>query len=239
MAKSQTYSRLKRIEKQKNLRSAYLYIFLTIILVAGMFFGGLPLVTRFAGFLFNLGDSGKPVEILDKTPPPPPTFENVPEFTNEEIIALEGNAEAGSSVSITINGTQKEIVAGSQGDFSFKVDLQKGENAIFAFSNDLAGNKSADSRRYTIVFDNEPPKLSIDSPSDSQIFSGKEKNIKVTGLSEENSRVTINDRVAIVSPEGKYEATISLSDGSNTLTVKAIDQAGNETQKEISITYFP
>lgn len=237
MAKNTTYSRLKRVEKQKNIRSAYLYIFLTIGLIALLFFAGIPALSKFAGFIFDLGSSKNPVEIQDNTPPPPPRFSNFPEYTNQKSVQLEGTSEAGSQVAVIFNGDKKEVLADSSGQFSVSITLQNGENWFYAVAQDKAQNQSTESERYTIVFDDTPPEITISEPQGGQSFSGDEKQITVKGSVNEEARVSVNGQVAIVNENNEFSVSIPLNSGNNDLKVQATDKAGNEAEKQISVTY--
>ncbi|KKP91935.1 MAG: hypothetical protein UR98_C0037G0001 [Parcubacteria group bacterium GW2011_GWA1_36_12] len=73
-------------EERKNIKRAYLYVFLSIIGIVFLIFLGIPTLVKFAGFLGEIAKSDKPVEINDITPPAPPQFNELPEFTNNESI---------------------------------------------------------------------------------------------------------------------------------------------------------
>ena len=52
-------------------------------------------------------------------------------------------------------------------------------------------------------------------------------------------RILANGFLANVGSDGKYEVTIALSEGENTIEVKAIDSAGNTSVAKIKVDFHP
>jgi len=117
------YSRMAMTEEKKNIKKAYYYVFLTIVGIVFLIFLGIPTLVKFAGFLGDVAKSDKPVEIQDTTPPAPPRFDEIPEYSKEESIDIKGNSENGATISFTANGDTNEIVANSDGRFIFLFNL--------------------------------------------------------------------------------------------------------------------
>lgn len=233
------YSRLANVQNRRNVRSAYLFGFLTIVVLVLLFVFGLPLMVRFADFLGNIRGSSRPIEVNDKTPPAPPRFDNLPDFTKESRLELSGSSESGAKVEVFVNGDKKETTAGDSGEFTFSISFKNGENELYGIATDRSGNTSTESRHYSIIFDNKEPILDITSPQNGQSFSGSEKQIEIKGKTEELASVTVNERLAIIDDEGNFTVSISLEEGTNNLEVKSVDRAGNETTKSISVNYTP
>jgi hypothetical protein len=233
------YSRLTRIEDRKAKRSALVYAGLTVLLIVLIIFFGFGFLSKVVALFTNLRRSSAPVEQTDKTPPPPPQFEDLPQFTNKMEIELKGKAEPGSTVKITFNAKEKEIVANSDGDFITNFPLLDGENRVKAIATDSAGNQSFETNIFTVTYDNKDPNLTIDKPSDGQSFFGKQRQISVEGTTDPENSVTVNEHVAIVNSSGKFSTTFSLADGDNELVIKAVDPAGNETEKKLSVKFTP
>lgn len=232
------FSRLASVEERKNTRNAFLFIILTIGALALLFFVGLPALGNFAAFVSEIGKSNKPITSNDKTPPAPPRFNNLSDFTNQQTITLTGSSEPGATVKLTFNGSETQNLVDKDGKFSFDINLQDGENDFSAVAVDTAGNTSQKSSDFKITFDNKPPDLSIDSPSDGAQFLGsKERQVTIQGTTESNTQVTINDRIIAVDDNGKFQYTTTLSDGENKFAVKATDQAGNTTEKDLTLNF--
>ena len=236
------YSRLASVEERRNTRNAVLFIALTIALGLGLFFFGVPILGKFTTFVAGLKKTKTVSSVVnDTTPPAPPQFDTFSEFTNKNKVTLTGRAEPGSDVKIIFNGQSQEIQAnGVNGTFSFDENLVNGENDFSAIAKDSAGNKSQPTKTYKINFNNKPPSLTINSPSDGSSFFGtNQRQVTINGKTDPNVQVTINDRIVFVEDGGSFQFTTTLSEGQNKFTFKAADQAGNTSEKDITLSFSP
>jgi len=234
------YSRLASVEERRNFRSAALFILLTIGAVVLLYFVGIPALWKFAAFVSDLGKSNKAISTNDKTPPAPPHFDQFPDFTNQNILALTGTSEPGATVKITFNGNEKENVSDKSGKFTFSLQLKDGENDFTGVATDQAGNVSQKTQTFKIIYDNKVPDLTIASPADgAQFFGSSQRQITIQGSTEPNSQVTVNDRIVAVGDDGKFQFTTSLTDGENKFSIKSVDPAGNPTQKDLTLSFTP
>ena len=234
------YSRRSSLEEEKNLKKAITFIVLSVLSLLAIVFIALPLIARLVGFITDLKNKDTPISITDNTPPAPPRIENLPEATNKISLEITGVTEEGVEVYIFINNDKNEVVANSFGEFNLSVNLDKGENVIYAIAKDQAGNESVESEYYVVVYDNEPPEINVDSPSDGESFYGsKQKEIEIKGSTDPDSTLTINDRFVTLDDEGYFVFKISLNEGENTLNLKAIDKAENQTEKSIKVNFTP
>ncbi|TSC90453.1 MAG: Uncharacterized protein G01um10145_125 [Microgenomates group bacterium Gr01-1014_5] len=233
-------SRHARIQDKKATRSGVLLLFLSLLLLGGLLVFGIPALAKFAGLVVNLQGS-QPIESEDKNTPAPPVFyTTVPSSVKEEILKLEGMAEGGSTVFVYLNDEKvKEFVVPNSGNFDVKLTLAEGENLIWAVTRDLAENKSGESGRIKVSYDSQAPILEITEPADATAFSGSEKSITVRGITEKGARVTVNDRLAIVSPEGAFSQKVTLTEGENIILVTVVDEGENETEKTLKVIYQP
>lgn len=232
------YSRLASVEERKNIKRAYWYVILSILAVIFLIFLGLPTLVRFAGFVGDVAKSDKPVEINDNTPPAPPQFNDLPEFTKEEKLEITGRSENGATISIRANNETSEVVANSDGDFNFVFNLNDGQNTIDAKAKDLSGNESTQTQTYTIVFDNKEPELEVTSPADgSSYFGSGQRQLSIKGTVNEVVDLTINGRVAAVKEDNTFSFATTLSEGENKFEVKAIDMSGNETSISFTVNF--
>lgn len=234
------YSRLASVEERKNIRKAYYYIFLTIVTIVLLIFFGLPTLVKFAGFIGDVAKSDKPVEINDTTPPAPPQFDQVPEFTNSESLKIEGTSEDGAVIVIRSNNHSDEVIANSDGRFSFIFNLNDGENAIDAKAVDSSNNESVQSKTYKIVFDNKDPLLEVSSPKDGETFFGSgQRQLSIKGTVDEKVDLTINDRNISLKDDGSFSFAITLSEGENKFAIKAVDMAGNSMETSLTVNFTP
>lgn len=232
------YSRLATVEERKNIKNAYFYVILSVIALVFLIFFGIPLLVKFAGFIGDIAKSDKPVEISDITPPAPPQFDNLVEFTNKEVLDITGKSENGATVSIRANNETSEVVANSDGKFSFVFNLDKGENTIDAKATDTSGNQSTQTQTYKIVFDNEEPKIEISSPSDGATFFGSgQRQLSIKGTLDETVDLTINGRTVFLKDDNSFAYSTTLSEGENKFEVKAIDPSGNESLTTFTVNF--
>ena len=232
------YSRLAEVEEKKNLRRALLLAFLSLVFIIFLFFLGIPLFAKFASFMSNLGKSDKPIVLNDTTPPAPPQLFVENEYTNQPALEIPGKTEAGAIVIVTFNSNEQELISDKNGAFSFKFGLKDGENSFSARTKDQAGNVSQPTKIYNIIFDKTPPEIAIESPADgSEYFGSKQTQVTIKGRTEIGSVVTINDRLTFVNGDGTFNFTASLSEGENIFNVRAVDKAGNEKGKSLTLRF--
>ena len=234
------YSRLAVVEEKRNIKKAYYYVFLSILAVIFLIYLGLPILIKFAGFVGDIAKSDKPVEITDTTPPAPPRFDEIPEYSKEEAIDIKGASENGATISLTANGNVSEVVANSDGKFVFLFNLIGGENTISATAKDTSGNLSTETKIYKIVYDNLEPKLEITSPNDGDSFIGSsQRQLSIKGTVNEVSEVKVNDKFVSLKDDGTFNFTTTLNEGQNTFEIKATDPAGNQASTSLSVNFAP
>lgn len=226
-------------EERKNKQKAIKFAILTVAAGLMLFFYGIPALGRFAAFISELAKGDKPITKNDTTPPAPPQVENIPEFTKEEMLKIQGDSEEGATIKIIFNGKDSEIVADVNGAFTKNLDLKKGENTLELSARDTSGNESVKTKTYTIVFDNEAPKLTLDSPSEGSSFFGtRQRQIDIKGsVDDSQTKVTINDRFVAVEDDGNFQFTTTLSEGENKFTVHAEDSAGNSKELPLTLNF--
>jgi hypothetical protein len=235
------FSLLSKKESKKNLRQAIFFSLLTVALVALIFIYGIPAIIKMAVFIGDLRSSTTPIESKDKIPPAPPVFKYSPEATNSAKINLSGFAESGSTVKIYLTGQQvNEVVADNDGNFSLdKLVLTLGKNEIIAVAVDNAGNKSSESEKLVVWYDNQPPELEINQPQDGTTITSEENKVEIIGKTEPEVNLSINEHLVVLDNEGNFKYTFPLSQGENLINVVATDKASNQTNKEITVNYFP
>lgn len=238
-------SRRHRVQEKRLTKRAFLLTASSVILLGFLLIFGIPLLAQFAAFVNEIKGSSAQIAQEDKTPPAPPSFEvPPPEYTQDKMITIKGRAEASSAVTIYKNGEKnKEFVVDGSSKFSVEISIDPGENVIDATATDVSGNVSGLSTRYRVVYGKEPPKLTITKPLDGENFYGDTKTIAVEGNITKDSgidiRVSVNGRLAIVDSNGNFSVQIPLSEGENSLIIVAADQAGNKTEKTLTVSYIP
>lgn len=234
-------SRLTRKEEARNIRRAFFFGFLTLFLVILLLFVGIPLLIRMAVFLGELKGTPEQIETGDVIPPPPVRIHSLPEATNSAKLKISGFAEAGSTVEIFLDGSAvAEVLADNDGTFyTTGIELTSGTNEIYALAVDEKGNRSQESERQVILLDTEPPELEINEPEEGSTVSGPENKITLRGISENGVDLRVNDKLVLVDQEGNFSYQLSLDEGENSIRVVAFDKAGNQTEKELIVSYQP
>lgn len=234
-------SRLQRVEEKKNVKKAVWLIVITVAVLVAAVVWGLPLLVRLAVTIGDFNASRAPVEKTDTIPPAPPQLVTSYEATNSATQVVSGWTEPGSTVYLTQNSKSAgNIVSKEDGSFQFNdITLADGKNDFVAIAVDQSGNKSSPSSTASTVFSNKKPKLEISNPSDKQVISGSNPRIEVKGQTDQGNRITVNDRIIIVSGDGKFTTELNLNSGDNTISISTTDQMGNRNDKELTVTYSP
>lgn len=176
----------------------------------------------------SIAGYGSPVLAEAKTP------------TNQKSLTLDGtNAYKNSDIKIYNNGDMvKELKADDNGKFTADIELKEGENKLKASSTNNKGKTQTSSEK-VIVLDLTPPSLEIDQPK-SQTDSDK---FTLTGKNEKNAEVIVYSGDKEIKKTKTTKETfeikdITLSEGENKFSVKAVDAADNYSlPKEFSVTY--
>jgi len=173
-----------------------------------------------------------------------PTFISAPVLnqdftaTNSAQIKITGNANPKQNIRLYVNDQLVDKTSTKDdGSFSFDaVSLKDGDNAIQTKAQ--VDDKESDfSNTITITYKNKQPSLDVTNPSDGQTFSKDQNQLNVTGKTDPDVRVTVNDFQAIVNSDGNFSYTMQLQNGDNQLKIIAIDAAGNKTEKDLKVTY--
>ncbi|MFQ5909800.1 MAG: hypothetical protein ACE5IJ_03660, partial [Thermoplasmata archaeon] len=115
-----------------------------------------------------------------------------------------------------------DIPVQSDGSFYAVIPLPlEGENNVTFLLSDPAGNSIPDYR--TVRRDTTPPSLTLDSVPERVTSS----TLKVTGVAEVGSTVTMNGRFLQLESDGSFSEDVTLSWGPNIIIVESTDQAGN------------
>ncbi len=233
-------SRLNRNLEKQSEKTIFLSVVGSIILISVIVFYGLPMLIKFSLLLEKNNQSNVQVASSNSLDYIAPPFINPgSQATNSANITVSGTAKKNESIELYVNNnlTDKTIV-NDKGNFSFSsVNLQTGENTITTKA--ATGGKESDfSNSINIIYNNKPPQLSIDSPSDNQTFSGgNNQQITVTGKTDTDASVTVNGFWAVIDSSGKYSYSLKLQSGDNQIKVDALDSAGNKTEMERKVTY--
>jgi bacillopeptidase F len=169
----------------------------------------------------------------------PPQLDPLPYATYSAEIRVSGKVKGDVTILLYVNEEQTDKTKPKEdGTFSFaNVTMKNGANVISAKATDDKDNASDLSEVLTIQVKTNKPTLDITTPSENEEITGEKQITPVTGKTEPDNSVTINDRFVVVKSDGSFSYDLSLKEGEQTITIIAKDQAGNETKMERKVTY--
>lgn len=229
-----------RTEEKKLYRKLFLTIASLIFSALLFLFVGLPL---FARIIFGLTSLNQNKSVENKSSSAvlfPPTLDPVLEATNSAKIKISGYGDKDTTVIIMVNDVEVvKVTADKDGKFSANnITLDQGANSITAKSA-LKDSESSPSSPINIVYKKTPPKLDVESPSDGEKFYSENKEANISGKTDPENTISVNERFVIVDQDGNFSYKLPLSDGENKLKIIATDQAGNQTTEERKVNYTP
>lgn len=230
-------TRLQSIEEKKSLRQAAFFLVLTLLLILGVFFLGIPLFIKLAVTFGNKSTTTPSGGLTQNVSLSQPRLVPLATATNSASLTLSGFSIPDAKIKIYLNNVSlKEVKADKNGEFSSNsINLREGSNSLKIVAN--IDNKDSEPYTTSIIYSNTSPSLEITSPKDNASYFDKDKEISVEGKTDQNCIVTVNNHMAIVNDDGSFSTMISLNEGDNTLRIVSQNEAGNQTAKEIKVTY--
>lgn len=232
-------SRLGRFENRKAQKRLWIAIGGSIGLLVFIAIFGLKLLVGFSLLVDKIRGNSPVTTQAQNSELTPPILDPQPEATYSATLSISGKGLAKTQAIIYINDIQmKKVPVEDDNTFllpNFPVD--EGDLTISTKLLDAKGNVSELSNLIKITIDRKPPVLEITKPSDGTKIQDGTKKVIIEGKTDEDAKLTINDRIAIVRMGGGFSYSMPLSDGDNTLNVVAIDPAGNRTTVQLKISY--
>lgn len=231
------YSRLRRHEERRQRQRLLLAVGGMLALVIFLFVFGLKILIGFSLLVDRIrGNSPQPQQREEIVLPP--TLDPLPEATNSAKISITGRADTGRKIVLYIDEEEAETLdVESDGTFSLTKRLAEGDHAISAKAKNDKGTMSELSNVVTVSIKRTKPELTITEPSDGARVVGDTNTVVVKGKTGVDNTVTVNGRFAVVTSEGTFAYSFSLSEGENTITVVATDPAGNQESQDRRVTY--
>ena len=146
-------------------------------------------------------------------------------YTNQRTITVTGITE--ESAFVTVNGINVPM---QKRYFSTQISLEDGPNTISVVASDGSGNARIVLIHLTL--DTQPPLLDIKSPKPGDYTN--QDPISIIGSSEPTAIVKVNGvRAQLVN--SSFEALVGMSEGANTVTISAVDLAGNINTRTFTV----
>jgi len=146
---------------------------------------------------------------------------------NNGTVVVSGIAEPFSNVSAADNSTEVD----SEGRFVFVLSLKDGPHEIAVTARDETGNTKTVVAR--VVVDTVPPDLQLAAPLNGTAVATPV--VTFRGTTEPGARLIIGGNQYFPGPDGSFSAMVPLSEGQNTIEVRAVDAAGNIRNVTVSV----
>lgn len=157
-------------------------------------------------------------------------------FVNTDSIEVAGSVTTACTLRFWVGEDYSDVVV-SAGSFSYELNIEEGVNNLAVTAGKIIDDEYVllDVAVFDVIKDSIAPEVTIETPTDNLVTSSKE--VTVSGfVSDENlAEVRVNEAVVDLSDEGAFSASVSLSAGKNTITVKATDLAGNTTVETVTV----
>ena len=182
------------------------------------------------------GLSNNLVITRDSTPPIAPVFTTTDSTVNTASFDIEGTTEAGTTVSVTVGSVSVDAIVTGK-DWTATVTLSDGENIITATASDSLGRTSGLSNTLTVTLDTVVPIAPVFTTTDSTIVNTASFDIEGTTEAGTTVSVTVGSVSVDAIVTGKdWTATVTLSDGENTITATASDSLGRTSGLSNTLT---
>ncbi len=221
-------------KRKKTLTNLVKKLFILIVLSFIALYIGIKLLVNILFFSAKLLPNSKETPI----PTPPSTFKPnisvlyIPEATNSSKIKTTLFSENAEKIEVFLNDKLEETLIPEDNNLEIEISgLKEGDNTIYFRG--YANKETTKTKEFIVQVDTKPPKLKITSPKEKNT---SEEQIEIKGKTESNVTVKINSSPVIVSPDGSFSTFVFLKEGENKIKITAQDQAGNITEKELTIT---
>lgn len=229
--------RLARREENATVKRIVWLSAISLILAVSLFTLGIPALAKFADVLDRVFPKSNQETGISAEDLQPPNLDPLPSATNSAKLAISGFAPGASRVDIYLRSDK--VGQGNVQDNKFQFEdliLENGSNPVSAKSVSDSGDESDFSPQQNVMYDNEEPKLEVETPSEGQSFSGNNR-ILVSGKVDNDAQVYANGFLANINSEGKFEVSVPVAEGETTIEIKAKDEAGNIKVENRKVNY--
>jgi hypothetical protein len=138
-----------------------------------------------------------------------------------------------SVVSVTLNGQPASLAGGT---FTAVLTLSQGANAITAVAADALGTQVPDG--VTVILDTKPPVITLRQPTPGATTN--QGQVQVVGTADDDNGVAMVSVAgqAVALTNRQFSSTVSLTEGTNSIEVDAVDFAGNKQVVVTTVSRF-
>lgn len=162
-----------------------------------------------------------------------PHLDELPIATNSAFLDVKGYSRPNQDVELIVNDVLAgKLPASADGTFLFStIKLREATNQIQVTTIDKNGNRSP-ATLTSVIFDKTPPKLIVHEPVPDLLVGSGISQIRVRGVGEPGTVVTVNGSQVILDPTGNFDTTTAIEPGANKIQITDMDTAGNQTVVE-------
>ena len=236
MRKINRIERLARREEKDIVKRIFFLSAVSIVLVVIVLTVGISSLGKLADFLdilFKNKGEGESENTFVQSP----ILDTLPQATNSARLKISGFSSDGDKIEVYRDGDKIGEAPVEGGRFAYEeITLSLGGNEITTKALNDKGITSDFSQAIHISFDKKEPSIVVDTPVEGQNIGGNNR-IKVQGQTDGDSQVFANGFLANVGSDGKFDVTVPLNEGENTIDVKAVDEAGNTKTVSVKVTF--
>lgn len=233
-------SRMRRYETRRQQHRITLAIIGIFGLVAFLLVFGLRILIGLS-VLVDRMRGASPTPQAQPTVILPPVLDALPQATFSATLSVSGKGSPNLTAILYVNDKDvQRMPTDKDGNFVFKnIAFAEGNNTVSAKLTDEKGSLSDLSEVLSVMVKTSKPSLEVTQPDDNAEVHGDAGTVTVTGKTDDNVSVHVNDRFVVVRSDNTFSYEYRLKEGTNTLAVVAEDQAGNSTTVTRTVTYKP
>ncbi|MDA1316810.1 MAG: hypothetical protein O3B87_02170 [bacterium] len=229
-------SRLYRHKQHQQNKKIGIFLVLMVVSLFILFKLGFRSLIDSAVLLSSFGDKKEVLAESDKDFVGFLQLDEPMTATNSAELLVEGSVKDYDSLVFYINDTPVDETNIQGSSFSEKITgLEVGENRVYVEARSKDTKHTVSSDVYVVMYTNEIPKITIDSPNDGDTI--RLADLKISGSTKPGANLRINNQPVVVGFDGSINTTYRLKEGDNTLMFTATDIAGNSATYELKVKY--
>lgn len=155
-------------------------------------------------------------------------------YTNQDMITVEGKVTADGTVNVYVNDEKAAEVESENREFVAEINLPVDEN-IITVSATMDGKETEPSDPISVIKDKVEPELNLITPVDGEKVNKEVVHVTGNVADEHFDKLLINNKEIEIDEEGNFHERVMVNSGENTITVVASDLAGNEKTVERTV----
>jgi len=232
------YSRLIRHEERKQQKRLAWALGGMLGLIIFLFVFGLKILVGFSLFVDRIRGNTPQLQSQNQELILPPILDPLPEATNSATLTITGKSDRGVKIVLYFDEEETTTLpTKDDGTFSFTKKFTEGDHTVSAKAKNDKDSLSDLSNVVRVSIMRTKPELTVTSPQEGVRIVGESNMVTVKGKTSPDNAVTVNDRLAVVTNDGSFSYTYSLTEGENTLHIAATDPAGNQEAIDRRVTY--